>query len=117
MFELNQNIITCCVELSEPCLDHSVLDDAWRNIGNHLGAQSAKCDDTITLGWYRIKMNGSSSQLLSSCPAPQTIRPNICGTHAPLWFNGARLCFSNPEQYFSYNDKNNNRPKVFFSHT
>ena len=72
-------------------MNYTTLDEDWRSTHNNLGAQSAKCDSTILPGWYRFMSYGENSRLPAFCPSPSNSQPRICGTHAPIWYNGKEL--------------------------
>lgn len=64
---------------ADPCEHHTVLNDDWRSTNNTDGGE--RCDRTVSWqGWYRLVLGGSSAHIPERC-----IRPNSCGTNAPLW--------------------------------
>ncbi|XP_054906944.1 uncharacterized protein LOC129373194 [Poeciliopsis prolifica] len=72
------------VECLDPCVNYTVLNDAWRSTEN-TDNSVLHCDRFIAWsGWYRFYLGQSSAQIPEKCVAEQR-----CGTHAPLWINGA----------------------------
>uniref|UniRef100_A0A096MC79 UMOD/GP2/OIT3-like D8C domain-containing protein n=1 Tax=Poecilia formosa TaxID=48698 RepID=A0A096MC79_POEFO len=70
-------------ECLDACVNYNVLNDAWRSTENT--DYSWHCDRYITWsGWYRFYLGQTNAQIPEKCVAE--IR---CGTHAPLWINGA----------------------------
>ncbi|XP_063049085.1 pancreatic secretory granule membrane major glycoprotein GP2-like, partial [Engraulis encrasicolus] len=69
---------------NDPCLNYTELSDPWRSTSNTNQSQ-VRCDQHITLqGWYLL-VDGNASVLMPNSCVPV----NRCGTHAPLWLNGA----------------------------
>ncbi|XP_078576488.1 uncharacterized protein LOC144862096 [Branchiostoma floridae x Branchiostoma japonicum] len=60
---------------------YRVLDEAWRNV-NH--GYVNQCDSGFNGEWYRF-MGPAGSQMPTQRPATT----HVCGTHAPMWLNGA----------------------------
>ncbi|XP_043953345.1 uncharacterized protein LOC122820194 [Gambusia affinis] len=72
------------VQCLDPCLNYTVLNDAWRSTEN-TNNSILHCDQYIVWsGWYRFYLGQTSAQIPEKCVAEQR-----CGTHAPLWINGA----------------------------
>ncbi|XP_041942745.1 pancreatic secretory granule membrane major glycoprotein GP2 isoform X3 [Alosa sapidissima] len=70
-------------EESDPCHNHTVLNEAWRATTN-LDQSDNKCDRSVKwLGWYRMFYLGMSVQIPEVCVPTQR-----CGTDAPLWLDG-----------------------------
>ncbi|XP_050980084.1 uncharacterized protein LOC127173982 [Labeo rohita] len=70
--------------LADPCYKYTVLDDPRRSIDYRYPNQ-LMCDTDVTwVGWYRLFIQGQSAQMPDTC-----VDSNSCGTHAPLWLNGA----------------------------
>ncbi|XP_062312075.1 uromodulin-like [Osmerus eperlanus] len=64
----------------DPCEHYSVLDDAWRST-DYRSNGGTHCDEGNSWqGWYRLFLDGSSSQMPDAC-----VEQNMCGTDAPLW--------------------------------
>ncbi|XP_036427498.1 uncharacterized protein LOC118808720 [Colossoma macropomum] len=69
---------------ADPCLNYTVLDEPWRAT-NYSNTVNAKCDQSVSwVGWYRLMYNGQDVRMPESC-----VDIYMCGTHAPLWINGA----------------------------
>ncbi|KAL1281671.1 hypothetical protein QQF64_000474, partial [Cirrhinus molitorella] len=69
--------------LSDPCYNYAVLDDTWRANINQ-SSKSTMCDRSVTWsGWYRLFINGLSTQIPDTCVAQYS-----CGTDIPLWIHG-----------------------------
>ncbi|XP_028830634.1 uncharacterized protein LOC114787055 [Denticeps clupeoides] len=70
----------------DPCVTYTALDEPWR--ATNYTAPSPfmlKCDQYKNWnGWYRLLYDGNSIRMPESC-----VSENRCGTHAPLWLNGA----------------------------
>ncbi|XP_076123056.1 pancreatic secretory granule membrane major glycoprotein GP2-like isoform X2 [Alosa pseudoharengus] len=70
-------------EESDPCHNHTVLNEAWRATTN-LDQSNIKCDRSVQwLGWYRMFYLGMSVRIPEVCVPIQR-----CGTNAPLWLDG-----------------------------
>ncbi|XP_048101520.1 pancreatic secretory granule membrane major glycoprotein GP2-like isoform X1 [Alosa alosa] len=70
-------------EESDPCHNHTVLNEAWRATTN-LDHSNNKCDQSVKwLGWYRMFYLGMSVRIPEVCVPIQR-----CGTDAPLWLDG-----------------------------
>lgn len=66
----------------DPCNHYTVLDQAWRS--TNTTSKFKMCDRRVNWkGWYRLFYKGQSVQMPERC-----VRPNRCGTHAPLWLAG-----------------------------
>eukprot|EP00079_Xenopus_tropicalis_P038980 XP_017952751.1 PREDICTED: uromodulin-like [Xenopus tropicalis] len=66
---------------SNPCVNHTVLDEPWRSTAN---AQYVNilCDYD-KMGWYRFVGSGGIRM-------PESCVPELrCSTHAPMWLNGS----------------------------
>lgn len=83
-------------------MDYTSINDAWRSVGNKLDDQPAKCDNAFSPGWYRFIVNGTHYKLPTYCPSPSNNQPKICGTHAPVWFNGRALVVINEIQIYEF---------------
>ncbi|KAL1257768.1 hypothetical protein QQF64_011012 [Cirrhinus molitorella] len=69
----------------DPCYNYTVLDDPWRATDYHQNDSFLMCDQSVNwFGWYRLFIHGQSTQMPDTC-----VDMNKCGTHAPLWLNGA----------------------------
>ncbi|XP_036427502.1 uncharacterized protein LOC118808721 isoform X2 [Colossoma macropomum] len=69
---------------ADPCYSYTVLDEPWRAT-NYFNVANLKCDQYVTwAGWYRLKYYGQDVRMPESC-----VNMYMCGTHAPLWINGA----------------------------
>ncbi|XP_046870530.1 pancreatic secretory granule membrane major glycoprotein GP2-like [Hypomesus transpacificus] len=64
---------------ADPCEQYSVLDNAWRSTGY---GRSNKCDRFSGQGWYRMFLDGNSTQIPETC-----VEANRCGTRYPLWLS------------------------------
>ncbi|XP_067882222.1 uncharacterized protein [Heterodontus francisci] len=71
--------------LTDPCVNHTVLDQPWRSIdctGTECSGQ-VKCDDNLAQGWYRFKSSGGWK-------IPETAVPDFhCSTHVTGWLQGS----------------------------
>ncbi|KAK3583345.1 hypothetical protein CHS0354_038958 [Potamilus streckersoni] len=69
----------------DPCDTHMNLQEKFRSVGYHVDDpnDSLICDRTLTAGWYKFTSN-AGGQMPESC-----VQPYHCGTHAPIWMNGA----------------------------
>lgn len=66
----------------DPCFHYTVLDQAWR--ATNTTSKFKMCDRNVKWkGWYRLFYKGMSVQMPERC-----VRPDRCGTHAPLWLAG-----------------------------
>nr|XP_033770147.1 uromodulin-like [Geotrypetes seraphini] len=63
---------------SDPCVNHTVLNEFWRSISYGTGSN---CDN-IKKGWYRFTGSGGT-RLPESCVPTQR-----CNTLSPMWLNG-----------------------------
>ncbi|KAL7891897.1 hypothetical protein AOLI_G00013730 [Acnodon oligacanthus] len=69
---------------SDPCYSYTVLDEPWRAT-NYSDITNVRCDQYVSwVGWYRLKYYGQDVRMPESC-----VTMLMCGTHAPLWINGA----------------------------
>ncbi|KAG7476917.1 hypothetical protein MATL_G00087920 [Megalops atlanticus] len=72
----------------DPCHDYTSLNDSWRATDfavTYTPFDLVKCDtDIVWQGWYRLFLGNASVQMPERC-----IDRLMCGTHAPLWLNGA----------------------------
>lgn len=67
---------------ADPCYRYTILDDPWRSTSY---TSSVNCDSNFKwVGWYRMFYQGQSAMMTESC-----VENFRCGTHAPLWLNGA----------------------------
>ncbi|CAJ0945421.1 unnamed protein product [Ranitomeya imitator] len=65
---------------SDPCSDHTVLDEPWRSTSN-MHYYPLNCDDSKK-GWYRFIGSGGVRM-------PESCAPEYgCGTHAGIWLSG-----------------------------
>ncbi|KTG37876.1 hypothetical protein cypCar_00048525, partial [Cyprinus carpio] len=73
----------------DPCFNYTVLDDPRRATSNQLSSYYYyyyyyMCDQSVTWsGWYRLFINGLSTQIPDTCVAQYS-----CGTSIPLWIRG-----------------------------
>ncbi|TSK20061.1 Uromodulin [Bagarius yarrelli] len=73
---INVNGALSCVD---PCQYYTILDDPWRSTNSN--TSTLHCDMGINWqGWYRMYLGSASVQMPERC-----IRPNTCGTNAPIW--------------------------------
>ena len=72
---------------ADPCTNNTTIDQLWRY--PYSSTTQYHCDSTLTAGWYRFMMNGTSAQM----PFSVTQAIQVCGTLAPSWFYGERLYF------------------------
>ncbi|XP_066304360.1 oncoprotein-induced transcript 3 protein-like [Branchiostoma lanceolatum] len=70
---------------NDPCHPgvYRVLNEAWRNV-NHGMDNPLRCDRGFNGEWYRF-MGPAGTNMPTQRPATTT----VCGTHAPMWMNGA----------------------------
>ncbi|XP_078062394.1 uncharacterized protein LOC144488233 isoform X2 [Mustelus asterias] len=71
--------------LTDPCKDHTVLDDTWRSTDCKRKEYSGKgkCDEQLNEGWYRFKSSGGWK-------IPETrVAPGHCSTHRSGWLQGS----------------------------
>ncbi|XP_016114714.1 pancreatic secretory granule membrane major glycoprotein GP2-like [Sinocyclocheilus grahami] len=69
--------------LSDPCLNYTVLDEARRAINNtYASVKMYDCSVNWT-GWYRLFLDGLSAQIPDTCVAQYS-----CGTDIALWIRG-----------------------------
>ncbi|XP_076122732.1 pancreatic secretory granule membrane major glycoprotein GP2-like isoform X2 [Alosa pseudoharengus] len=68
----------------DPCYNYTVLNDPWRATTSLINI-TIRCDRNVQWqGWYRMVHQGVSVRM------PETCVPKYrCGTHVPLWLNGA----------------------------
>ncbi|XP_041432234.1 uromodulin-like [Xenopus laevis] len=66
---------------SDPCVNHSVLDEPWRSTANDLYV-NIKCDNDKN-GWYRFIGSGGIRMPEFCVPEKR------CSTHASMWLNGS----------------------------
>ncbi|XP_047241540.1 uncharacterized protein LOC124880462 [Girardinichthys multiradiatus] len=72
------------VQCLDPCASYTILNDTWRSTDN-TDHNFLQCDRYIAWnGWYRFYLGQSSAQIPEKCVAERR-----CGTHFPLWINGA----------------------------
>ncbi|XP_069839862.1 uromodulin-like isoform X2 [Dendropsophus ebraccatus] len=65
---------------SDPCLNHTVLDEPWRSTSN-MYDERYNCDSSKN-GWYRFVGSGGV-RMPEKCTLDYA-----CGTHASMWLNG-----------------------------
>ncbi|KAM4697757.1 uromodulin-like [Rhinophrynus dorsalis] len=71
---------------SDPCLNHTVLNEPWRSTSNNVSS-SIICDYDKS-GWYRFVGSGGVRM-------PETCVPELsCNTHAPMWLRGSHPVLS-----------------------
>ncbi|XP_078062376.1 uromodulin-like [Mustelus asterias] len=71
--------------LTDPCKDHTVLDDTWRSADCKEKEYSDKgmCDQQLDEGWYWFKSSGGWK-------IPETpVAPGHCSTHRSGWLQGS----------------------------
>uniref|UniRef100_A0A9J8BG43 Uncharacterized protein n=2 Tax=Cyprinus carpio carpio TaxID=630221 RepID=A0A9J8BG43_CYPCA len=69
--------------LSDPCLNYTVLDEARRAINNtYASVKTYDCSVNWT-GWYRLFLDDLSAQIPDTCVARYS-----CGTDIALWIHG-----------------------------
>ncbi|XP_077065382.1 pancreatic secretory granule membrane major glycoprotein GP2-like isoform X2 [Siphateles boraxobius] len=68
---------------ADPCNNYNILDDSWRATHNQFPSEMCDCELSWN-GWYRLFIQGQSVQMPDTC-----VDGYSCGTHAPLWLNGA----------------------------
>uniref|UniRef100_A0A672L568 UMOD/GP2/OIT3-like D8C domain-containing protein n=1 Tax=Sinocyclocheilus grahami TaxID=75366 RepID=A0A672L568_SINGR len=67
----------------DPCYNYTVLDEPWR-ANSSRPSNSYKFDRSVTWsGWYRLFINGVSTQIPDTC-----VEICTCGTDIPLWIRG-----------------------------
>ncbi|KAM4631551.1 uromodulin-like [Discoglossus pictus] len=73
---------------TDPCFNHTVLDQQWRSTANTHDWNSyyndhswVHCDINLN-GWYRFK--GAKDQQIPEYCVPEL----SCGAHSPMWING-----------------------------
>ena len=76
------------IETNDPCMKYTPLDNLSRSVDNASGAGIQNCDYHVIAGWYRIMLGVDNARLTTTCPAPAIKYPKVCGTVAPIWFNG-----------------------------
>ncbi|XP_067883778.1 uncharacterized protein [Heterodontus francisci] len=79
--------------LTDPCVNHTVLDQPWRSIDCDVtvGSGQEKCDDNLAQGWYRFKSSGGWK-------IPDTVVPDFhCSTRATGWLQGSHPSVGNGE--------------------
>ncbi|OCT64265.1 uromodulin-like [Xenopus laevis] len=66
---------------SDPCVNHTVLDEPWRSTCSDL-YENIRCDSD-KVGWYRFIGRGGVRM-------PQyCVKEKSCNTEAPMWLNGS----------------------------
>ncbi|XP_073763339.1 uncharacterized protein isoform X1 [Danio rerio] len=74
-------VMTTAANLTDPCNNYTVLNDAWRSVNN---TYNTYCDQSVSWsGWYRLFINGLSAHIPDTCVAMSR-----CGTSFPLWIRG-----------------------------
>ncbi|XP_078390606.1 uncharacterized protein LOC144672631 isoform X2 [Cetorhinus maximus] len=71
--------------LTDPCANHTVLDQAWRSIDCKWTECTGHwmCDDKLQVGWYQFKSSGGLK-------IPDTFIPfGHCSTASSGWLNGS----------------------------
>ncbi|XP_078095408.1 uncharacterized protein LOC144510056 [Mustelus asterias] len=70
--------------VSNPCVDHAVLNQPWRSMDcNERGCSGPKCDDKLRQGWYRFQSFGGWQ-------IPETkVTEGHCSTKATGWLEGS----------------------------
>ncbi|XP_078390936.1 uncharacterized protein LOC144672830 [Cetorhinus maximus] len=71
--------------LTDPCANHTVLDQAWRSIDCKWTECTGQwmCDDKLQEGWYQFKSSGGLK-------IPDTLIPfGSCSTTSSGWLNGS----------------------------
>ncbi|XP_066275529.1 uncharacterized protein [Branchiostoma lanceolatum] len=71
-----------CIDPCSPS-EYRVLNEAWRNV-NHGQDTPTRCDSSFGGEWYRF-MGPAGTHMPTQRPATT----HVCGTHAPMWINGA----------------------------
>ncbi|XP_060678497.1 uncharacterized protein LOC132809107 isoform X2 [Hemiscyllium ocellatum] len=69
---------------TDPCVNHKVLNDAWRSIdcNSTQCSNEVKSDNELESGWYRFNSSGGWKM-------PETAVPSHhCSTEAPGWLKG-----------------------------
>ncbi|XP_067833605.1 uromodulin-like, partial [Heptranchias perlo] len=77
--------LTADSALTDPCEDHTVLDQSWRSSDCDWTQCTGqlKSDDKLVQGWYRFKSSGGWK-------IPETAVPDRhCSTQGPGWLNGS----------------------------
>ncbi|XP_078660005.1 uncharacterized protein LOC144904744 [Branchiostoma floridae x Branchiostoma belcheri] len=71
--------------VADPCSPsvYRVLNQAWRNV-NQRATSPYHCDSRFNGEWYRF-MGPAGTQMPTQRPATT----HVCGTHVPMWMNGA----------------------------
>ncbi|XP_078062216.1 uncharacterized protein LOC144488067, partial [Mustelus asterias] len=71
--------------LTDPCENHTVLDDTWRSADCKEKECSDKemCDQQLNEGWYRFKSSGGWKILETR------VAEEYCSTHHPGWLQGS----------------------------
>ncbi|KAI7789839.1 hypothetical protein IRJ41_011103 [Triplophysa rosa] len=71
----------------DPCDSYTSLDESWRSTDNHYynyyyyNNYYSMCDYNVEWnGWYRLFINGHTSQMPESC-----VSQGMCGTYSPLY--------------------------------
>uniref|UniRef100_UPI00398EDDFC uncharacterized protein F26C11.3-like isoform X2 n=1 Tax=Pristiophorus japonicus TaxID=55135 RepID=UPI00398EDDFC len=70
--------------LTDPCVDHTVLDQSWRSMNCNATecTGNLQCDAYLVQGWYRFNSSGGWK-------IPETEVPSYhCSANAPGWLNG-----------------------------
>nr|XP_022325495.1 von Willebrand factor D and EGF domain-containing protein-like isoform X4 [Crassostrea virginica] len=69
----------------DPCLSehHSIIDDYRRSTKYRPRVSERRlCDNNLTPGWYRLKINGTDADIPNKC-----VKVKRCGTAAPIWLS------------------------------
>ncbi|XDV15919.1 hypothetical protein PO909_015858, partial [Leuciscus waleckii] len=77
--------ISITANLSDPCYNHTVLDEPWRaiNYTDFINSYYV-CDTNVSWsGWYRLFIDGLSAQIPDTC-----VEVDSCSTDVPLWILG-----------------------------
>ncbi|XP_073716176.1 uncharacterized protein [Misgurnus anguillicaudatus] len=74
-------INTSTIGSTDPCNNYTVLNDSRRSTNYY--SSSYMCDTSVSwVGWYRLYLNGRSTQMPETCVAMYG-----CGTNIPLWLS------------------------------
>ncbi|XP_041038352.1 uromodulin-like [Carcharodon carcharias] len=71
--------------LTDPCVDHTILDQVWRSVNCiwPVCSWQWKCDANLQEGWYRFKSSGGWK-------IPDSVVPELhCSTYSPGWLQGS----------------------------